>query len=416
VGKTSQSGPVVVLLVPPYFFAHFHFYQRKLTALREYGLSSRIVAFVPTEIFNKNQSKYSDIRESGDVELVLVNGRFSKAIAIFKYFSALLKAKEKVVVHVLRETAIPIILLRMLGRHHDRLKFVQEFEGDNRSELVYREEFSEYPRPPEYPKKLINILKFSVLAIIDNVQAKFSDGLILMSLEHAKLWDFRVGISKEKLIMPTLPEKSRIFFDSKSRQEIRKNLGFDSNIVFLYAGNVVAPWQRLGAMCKLFKMIVDRNSSARFIMLLRTDDFELAKKEIMKSGIEEFVVIESADHQDVYKYLSASDIGFFLRHNHTMNYVVTSGKLGEYLASGMKILTTGANTESLNEFIRRSGQGCFIDDQLTLTDEVLKCLDLIRLDEEYESGRQELSKKYYLENDMDGLLSQDYPIFVSSLL
>jgi len=415
VGKGYQSDSVIILLVPPYFFAHLHFYQRKLAALREYGFSSRIVAFIPTEMFNKNKSKYSKALGDGDVELVLVNGQFSKIVKMVKYYNAILKKKEKVVVHILRETAIPIIFLRMFGKSRNRLKFIQEFEGDNRSELVYSKEFTECPRPPEYPERLINVVKFNILAIIDNIQAKFSDGLILMSPEHAKLWDCRIGTSKKKLIMPTLPEKTKIFFDLKMRVEVRENLGFSHNVVFIYAGNVVSPWQRLGAMCKLFKEIVDNNSSIRLIMLLRPDDFEIAEKEIKENGIERFTVIKNANYQDVYKYLSASDVGLFLRHDHTMNRIVTSGKLGEYLASGMKVLTTGANSESLNYFIEENDQGCFIDDQLILTDKVKNYIGSIEFDENYGSRRKMSSQKYYLNNDMNEIIKRDYPVFVSSV-
>jgi glycosyltransferase involved in cell wall biosynthesis len=68
-------------------------------------------------------------------------------------------------------------------------------------------------------------------------------------------------------------------------------------------------------------------------------------------------------------YLSAADIALFLRHNHTMNQVVTSGKLGEYLAAGLPVVTTGANTDMLNNFIRLRRAGAFIPDSLQLSDE-----------------------------------------------
>ena len=50
--------------------------------------------------------------------------------------------------------------------------------------------------------------------------------------------------------------------------------------------------------------------------------------------------LTNVSHEDVNGFLNASDIGILLRENDTLNKVASPGKLGEYLSSGLNILTT----------------------------------------------------------------------------
>jgi hypothetical protein len=404
----------VILLVPPYFFAHFHFYRRKLNALRANGMMAKMVAFVPHNTFLSEKERYNALDED-DVKIIIVNGKFSKYQKMIFYFRSILNVDDNVCFHVLRETSLPLILLKKLSRKGKNIKIIQEFEGDTRSEFVYAKEYSESPGPPEYPKNPINVLKYIVLTVLDNVKARFSDGLILMSDEHVAIWDKRIGVSKKKFVMSTLPLKKDVFFDAKSRVEKRKKLGLDNEVLFIYVGNVTCAWQRLSAMCNLFKEIVEIQPSAKFVMLIRVNDFNLVEKTIKECGIEKSTIFENVSHDDVYKFLSAADVGFFLRHDHIMNRVVTSGKLGEYLASGMRVLTTGANAKSLNRFIANNDRALFLDDDLRLTQEVKKRISAFLSDCTSDIDREKASEVFFKEYNLESIIMDHYPKFISEL-
>ena len=50
--------------------------------------------------------------------------------------------------------------------------------------------------------------------------------------------------------------------------------------------------------------------------------------------------LTEVNNDEINGYLNASDIGIVLRDSHNMNRVVTSGKLLDYLACGLPIITT----------------------------------------------------------------------------
>ena len=52
------------------------------------------------------------------------------------------------------------------------------------------------------------------------------------------------------------------------------------------------------------------------------------------------ISIHDIPHKDVYKYLSASDIGFLIRSNHILNQVSSPIKFAEYLVCGNPVIIT----------------------------------------------------------------------------
>ena len=220
-----------------------------------------------------------------------------------KYFYRELALKRHVIVHALRETTVPLIILRKCLFLSARLKIAQEFEGDNRSEFIYNKEFCDPDRPPDYPKKLSNVIKYKIIAFFDFFKAQNADALILMSKEHAELLTQRLVGRKKMFIFPTLPLPDDVFFDRNARAEIRKNLGVDDKIIFVYVGNVTCTWQRLSGMFKVFKEISEVYPTARFLVLTRVEDFKLVKDEAKNFNVEDRLVLKNVPHEEVYKYL-----------------------------------------------------------------------------------------------------------------
>lgn len=367
-------------LVQPYFFAHHHFHKRKIDVLRQNGFDAKILSVVPKSLYIKNYNRYSMLEKNGYVELIVVPVSAIASIYLFVFLFREFLKSNKLSIHVLRSNPWPIVFFKVFPFFNSKLHYFQEFEGDSYSEFIYSREYCEFPRPPEKASRLLNKVKSNFILKLDKVQALVADGLILMSDEHVKLWGLRLKRTIRAAVLPTLADPKLVWFDKEARTEIRSRYNLGDNLVLTYTGNVICHWQRREEMCRLIKKLSADVPNIRFMAIVRSDDLVLMEESIRRHGILDLTILLSVDHDQVYKYLSAADLALFLRHDHTMNTVVTSGKLGEYLSAGLPVLTTGSNAAVLNRFISSANAGCFIDDSLEVNALVLDYLHAINKD------------------------------------
>lgn len=364
-------------LVQPYFFAHHHFHKRKIDVLVENGVDAKLLSVVPKKTYIKYQDKYDEILKLGYFKLIIVP---SVKLAPFYLFIFLINnfvKKKRVVLHILRSSPWAAVLIKFLPFIKRKFLYLQEFEGDTYSEFIYVKEYCEFPRPSEKATSLKNKIKASILLGLEILQVKKADGLVLMSKEHVDLWESRLQKPLPTTILPTVADPKLVWFDALARIEIRDSFKINNSLVLAYTGNVICHWQRREEMCRLVAGLQKRGLSIQFMAIVRSDDLLLMDETLKKYEIENITTLLSVKHNEVYKYLSAADLALFLRHNHTMNKVVTSGKLGEYLSAGLPVLTTGSNANVLNKFIKDANAGYFIDDSLKINNKLIVYLQEI---------------------------------------
>ena len=350
-------------LVQPYFFAHHHFHRRKLDCLWEAGYAAWGLAFVPEALYRAHADRYEQAIASGYMKIVRVASERKANRALFLFVLREWLMGRRLLMHVLRCDPEPLIRLRRIPWLAGRVRYVLEYEGDLPSELVYQQAYMEGRRPPAEPPTALRAAYDQLLATQVR-EAGSADGLVLMSQEHVELWQARLGHPVRACCLPTLSDSRRVRFDAEQRDTARRELQVEDRLVFVYTGNLICKWQRLEAMCHLLSELRQRIPSTWFLALVRMDDLALADEAIRRHGLTDCATVMNVPADEVGRYLSAADVGLFLRHDHPMNIVVTSGKLGEYLAAGLPVLTTGANAAILNNYIRFTGSGVFIDDDL----------------------------------------------------
>ncbi|NAR40909.1 glycosyltransferase family 4 protein [Vibrio cholerae] len=237
-----------------------------------------------------------------------------------------------------------------------------------------------------------------------------------MSQEHASLWQSRLKKSLHISILPTVADSTTVWFDANSRNKIRNALKIDDFLVLTYTGNVICYWQRREAMCHFVAKLYQKEPKIHFLAIVRKDDTLLMTESLKKYGIEQITTLISVDHSEIYKYLSAADLGLFLRHNHTMNKVVTSGKLGEYLSAGLPVLTTGNNADVLNQFIHNQKAGYFIDDSLHITEELVTYIKRLISEKDNNEIREKICLEAKNVFDGEATLFSEYAKFIKSLI
>lgn len=410
--KEAYKDWDVYHLINSGFISHYHLSERKIKALRSSGLNAWLLSFVEKELYLDREFEYKSLEVKGYLKIFLIKKKFFLIFNLFLFaFFNIVKGR-KLVFHILKVDSTGLFILKKLPYFNKRLKVIQEFEGDVASEYSYSSEYIEYPKPPEKPFKIKNRVKYNLFLYREKVRVSTADALILMSEEHAELVKSRVKKVFSIFVLPTLPEERRVYFDSISREEIRSSLGLHNKKVFIYTGNTVCKWQRLEGMCKVISELYALDKDVFFLLLVSSNSLTLSRNMIKKYDLCKITYIDNVQSGLIYKYMSAADIALYLRHNHVMNSIVTSGKLGEYLATGLPVLTTGANASILNRYMRSNNLAIRISDDLVVTGGLIENIRLKIENTSKLSNRYFLQNNFYFDFDMDQLLFEEYPEFV----
>jgi len=106
----------------------------------------------------------------------------------------------------------------------------------------------------------------------------------------------------------------------------------------------------------------------------------------------------------------------FLRHDHTMNKIVTSGKLGEYLAAGLPVITTGNNAAVLNDLIKELNAGHFIQDDFTIDESLLTFMSERLIKKDSAESRLKISSETLKRFSEPSDPFTDYSNFIKNVL
>lgn len=198
-----------------------------------------------------------------------------------------------------------------------------------------------------------------------------------LSCVSKKLDDYISTISGKRCttIIPCCFDEKKFRFDNGSRKHIRQEFGIKTHEkVICYSGGL-SKWQRVGDVMKLFSDIAIENPDYRFLFL--TNDIKQIRLMIDEhSLLSEKSFVVSCAHEDVYKYLSASDAGVIMRHNILVNNVACPIKIGEYLGCGLPIIMTGGIGD-LSEMIAVEDFGLVLDETRPLPLQVISFMNKV---------------------------------------
>lgn len=329
----------VYYLTRPDFLKHHHIHKRKVEALREAGLSATLIAFVPEEMYRSRQIEYERVARERSRKVVRVPRPEAVNREVRRFFAWRLLLLRRVLVHVLLCDATPLLELKRHPRLGRRLRLVIEHEGDVASECLYRWAYGKYEPPPDAPPAEFQP-EYERNVAHHKAELMQADGAILVTQEHLALWEKRLGHPLRALLLPSTVEPTQFRFDPAQRSRLRSELGIQDKWVLVYSGSVSLSWQRFECICQLVQRLVAAGRPAFLLALVHLDGHPTAQKMIVQHGLESCSSLRAVPPQDIGGWLSAADVALFLRHNHMMNRVVTSAKLGEYLAAGLPLITT----------------------------------------------------------------------------
>ena len=296
-------------------------------------------------------------------------------IVPFLYFLFVILFSRKTIIHLKKRDPKSFLFLKKIFKN--RLILITDLEGDLISEKEYL-----LQRKNEDSNVINNNLELSIqdekvnLSKYDIIFVQNEYFKNLLKERHPSL----KAVIKTSHLMSF--KKGTLLFDKELRNKFRIKLGWENSYIVTYIGNIYYQWQNLSKTIKIFKKIKGNISeNTRLLLLIRKVDHVLAKKIIEKHNLDKNnYYLQEVPHSEIRAYLSASDLGVVIRDFHTMNKVVTSGKLLDYLGSGLPVITTSV-FDRIAKYLKKKKYGIILDD-----------LDLERL--EYDKIQEVLNINY----------------------
>jgi predicted transcriptional regulator len=365
----------IYYLTRPDFLKHDHIHRRKIDALAAAGLKASLVAFVPQDLHQGRRADYERAVSDRARRVVIANNPDEVNQKVWRFFALRLLYLRRVLVHILLCEPAPLLKLKKLPILGRRLRVILEHEGDIASECLYRWAYGKFEPPPDEPPAEFRA-EYDYIVAKQKAELLEADGAILVTKEHWALWEKRLGSPLRALVLPTMFDSAQFSFAAERRQALRAELGLRDKLVLVYSGSVSMPWQRFEHVCRFTRDVLSLGYPVCLLALVHTDGHAMAQKVIVQHGLEQASLLRAVAPAQMAAWLSAADVALFLRHNHVMNRIVTSAKLGEYLAAGLPLVTTWA-CPFFRPFAEAHSAALAVPDSLELSSEFKSRFDVL---------------------------------------
>lgn len=181
---------------------------------------------------------------------------------------------------------------------------------------------------------------YYLLKMIERFLIKKADRISVVS---NKLKEYVLSIESDKPIylVPSAVDTDRVYYSEEERSNIRSSYGIDpQEIVLVYIGGV-SKWQQVDETIQLFRDLDCFCDNLRLMLIVQNiSEIRDRLVSIFPEHPGNIILVENIGHGEVYRYLSAADVGIVLRENHILNRVASPIKFAEYLACGLPVILT----------------------------------------------------------------------------
>ena len=386
--------------------SHGHLYQAWVGALRNNGFPFKLVTILGLSTYLK---QYNLVKKYKSDDFRVYPALFIKqSEAIYFFFICLFN--KRVIVHLKKRNTRIFDQLKHV--FPNKIRYIVEGEGDAIAEIDY---LVKHPYKKDFYKEVLDDLIIQAKEQ-KNVLIKADHNTVgTMAFKTLLLQRYpEENLAKKISIVPMSFSKGTLYYSDSKRHELRSSLNVEDRFVITYIGNAFYSWQNVFRTIEIFRLFKDRIiENAYLVLLIRQSDHNIVMEFIQKLGLLSCdFLLTHVQHEEIIAYLSASDIGVALRHNHIMNRIAYSGKILDYLGCGLPVLTTFYNGEEIPIIVSRKEYGVVLsdmDDFGEVQSKIKKFLthDIQRRSEISKWANEELSTEVFL-SDYIGALNKLY--------
>lgn len=235
-------------------------------------------------------------------------------------------------------------LRRYVTRHETRHIYVRGIWGAFAYRMAFP--FGEPPLIYDFRGDLVSeaaargasILRQVLLKILCRVAFSCAEKMLAVSRPAADMLALEYG-RPGAIVFPSGVDVNWFQRTANRRDAVRRKYGVKENeILIAYAGGL-SQYQMIPEMLTIWKEL-GASPDIRFLLL--TNQSLTARNFPNLDLLKEipFLIYTSVPRREIPEYLAASDIGFLLREEHPLNDVASPVKFGEYLASGLAVVTS----------------------------------------------------------------------------
>lgn len=211
-------------------------------------------------------------------------------------------------------------------------------------------------------------LKARLLAMAEYREIRKADRIATVSSTLKEYVAQRVGRS-DAIVIPSCYDERRVHFDKDARRNIRGRLRLhDDDIVFCYAGGM-SPWQRVDDIARVMSAVCRAERRCR--MLILTKEIREAERILSEARFpDDRVFLCCCEHDEIFRFLSAADVGLIMRHTTAVNIVASPVKVAEYLGCGLPLIMT-SGIGDYSSLLPANGLGYLLDETGDITQQIL---------------------------------------------
>ena len=346
-----------------YFFrgslaTHVDLYKGWVDTARKNGLPMEMVTILSLFTYMKQYQLVKHYKKYNYVHII-ISPPILTQLTTFLYFFMKAVTSKRLAIHLRKQSPRALDFLKKIFK--ERVKYIIELEGDPISEKKY---LIEHPYKKDFYKNDIENAIRHARGL--STRLRKADHILTVTRKLKDLLDKRypgIYIKEKTSVIPTGVYIDKIHFSDQTRGKTRTELNLKDKFVMIYIGNAYYSWQNVFRTIEVFRIIKDKiNQNSFLILLVRKQDHAIVSDFIseLKVSTKDYMLCQ-VPHDDINKYLNAADLGVLLRHPHLMNEVASPGKLGEYFASGLPVLTTNV-VAVYPEEISKNGYGIILND------------------------------------------------------
>jgi glycosyltransferase involved in cell wall biosynthesis len=184
---------------------------------------------------------------------------------------------------------------------------------------------------------------FRVTNWLERLLMRRAQGLVVLTEAMKEILANGAGQSKPLAVIPCAADPTVFRPSEKDRVAVRAHLGLGGERLLVYAGSI-AGWNAFREMLSFFA--VGRAEIPGLRLLVLTEQTEAAQRHAQQAGLARHVLVRRARPDEVPAFLAAADAGIAFRAGGLSKKAASPTKYGEYLASGLAVVTDGGTGDA----------------------------------------------------------------------